>query len=323
MKISKSEIAKLSEKVLSGSATEEEFRVLNEWFHSYTDEEVMISEDIDKENFKTKVLSVVSNQETSSSQIRPTRRWLKYAAVITLFAIAGVVGWWILQSQRIQESGNPIFSSIQKTADPGQKMTFQLPDGSIVKLNSGSSIDYFENEKNQRLVILSGEAFFDVARDEKRPFIIKTSQNICVEVLGTSFNVKSYTNDHAVEVVVKTGLVRVRGKDIEASLDLLPSSKLVVNGPQYHIDELDEMGMEMNIGWTDKKLILHDEELSQITKKLSRWYGVNIELSENFDHEDIKVEGIFNNASLREVLETLSHNYNFKYEINDKDVMIK
>ena len=202
---------------------------------------------------------------------------------------------------------------------PGQKITTSLPDGTIVKLNADSKLTVPETfSTDRREVSLHGEAFFDVARDESRPFIIHT-KDIDVEVLGTSFNVRSYLNEEPSIVAVATGKVGVSGEDKRETLTrgekvvYTPSTGSMIKGL------LDE---EEEFGWKENILLFDRQTLPEVIQKLSRWYGV-----EFLQHEGIQVEkkfsGRYKDPSLRGVLEGLSYVYGFEYEIDGQKVILK
>ena len=132
---------------------------------------------------------------------RPIISYLKYAAVLIIVFFLS----FLTHRYTTTESETPAISYVEKVSPPGKKITTLLPDGTTVKLNSGSKIiipSHFSGKKRE--VVLFGEAFFDVKRDEEKPFVIKTA-DLEVEVLGTSFDVKAYSDGTTQQVAVRSG----------------------------------------------------------------------------------------------------------------------
>src|SRR5690606_24289275 len=111
----------------------------------------------------------------------------------------------------------------------GKRFNLILSDGTMVYLNSGTSIKYpvkFPNKGN-RQVYLSGEAFFEVTENKEKPFIVATDDGMKVKVLGTSFNVKSYPEDGNIETTLIKGKVRNMEQNLSKEVDLSPSEKAI------------------------------------------------------------------------------------------------
>jgi len=202
----------------------------------------------------------------------------------------------------------------------GQKKTVTLPDGSVVKLNSGSKISYPEKfTENQRNIYLSGEAFFDVTPDASKPFIVSMDNNLSVKVLGTSFNILSYPNDNEIMVAVKTGKVSV--KDIKKEI-LLKPAELVKYRPKkasFKRGQIDDE--KLVFGWTEQNLIFKGHKVNDILKILTRWYNVGFILEKRLPNDKLFTAN-YDNPSLEKVLKSLSYAYDFKYEINGNEVRI-
>lgn len=223
----------------------------------------------------------------------------------------------------------------------GSKSKIVLPDGSQVWLNADSRIIY--NEKFQgslREVELSGEAFFDVVRDESRPFIIHTAA-IDLKVLGTAFNVRSYAEEKNTETSLIRGSVEItllKSPD-RNKIILKPNEKLIVtnDGSEYLKDGRSPKAQipVLTLGkikyenkdtvaretlWTKNTLAFNGEMLEEIALKIERWYDVKV----NILDEKLKKEtytGTFIDESMAEVMEAL-HKGNFNYTINKKEVII-
>jgi transmembrane sensor len=246
--------------------------------------------------------------------------WYKVAAVI-VFCISIV--FTLYKSQKNvsdYKSALVEIKIIEKVSLPGQKVTTQLPDGTIVKLNSDSKILVPEKFSDSiREIKLYGEAFFDVARDVSRPFIIKT-KNLRVEVLGTSFNVRSYPEENYSEVAVASGHVAVSDGEREVK-DLVKGEKIAYKEGSKMLKMPNDW--EKDFGWKDNILLFQNKKLTEILEILKRWYGVQFKIENNVLASTEKFSGRYHDPTLKGVLEGISFVYDFSYQINGKIVTIK
>ncbi|WP_258105299.1 FecR family protein [Marinoscillum sp. MHG1-6] len=241
---------------------------------------------------------------------------LRIAAV--LLVVTGI-GFALFQSMNSKTNKDLVMSKVESTS-PGQKKRATLPDGSKVVLNAGSKLmvhEFFVDGKRE--VTLEGEAFFDVVRDESKPFIIKAGA-IEVEVLGTSFGVKSYQDDAGVAVSVASGKVKVSGND---------QHEIIEPGERVNYEKgtgmlmRDTFDQEKAFGWMSNLLVFSGERLPEVFKLLALYYGVDISYDKAEFSNNKGFSGKFNNANLKEVLEGLSYIYGFDYQIKDNAVKIK
>ncbi|MBV6641226.1 MAG: FecR family protein [Cyclobacteriaceae bacterium] len=260
-------------------------------------------------------------EKPKSDHVFSFRSVLRYAAMVIV--TIGIV-FAIYQFQNDQESTHAEVEQkifIEKETAPGQRITFELPDGSIVKLNAGSKLFFPTSfHEGYREVKLIGEAFFDIKRDEERPFRIHTS-NVSVKVLGTSFNVKSYPGEDITEVGVKSGKVSVsasKGKSvILGSNDLLEYVVSTGDLNQARIEDMD-----LIFGWIDQVMVINEQSIHQILRRLEKWYNVEFVLQKKLD-EKKKFTAKYIKPSMEAVLESLAYGFDFNYEINENKIIIK
>jgi transmembrane sensor len=246
--------------------------------------------------------------------------WYKVAAVV-VFCISIV--FTLYKSQRNISDYKPALVEIkiiEKVSLPGQKVTTRLPDGTIVKLNSDSKILVPEKFSDSlREIELYGEAFFDVVRDESKPFIIRT-KDLRIEVLGTSFNVRSYPEENCSVVAVASGEVAVSDGEKELK-NLVKGEKIAYKkGAKMLKVPYD---WEKDFGWKDNILLLQNKNLPEIVEILKRWYGVQFKVESNILASTEKFSGRYHDPTLRAVLEGISFIYDFSYQIDGKIVTIK
>lgn len=240
---------------------------------------------------------------SKKSKTRFLNNWLQIAAVLLVsISIAGV-GWYYSTYAIHTPQQTKVANNIKHTTTYGKKLTITLPDGSIVKLNSGTNIEFPETFKNSsREVFLTGEAFFEVKKDPSRPFIVKTPM-ITTRVLGTSFNIKAYDDENTVEVTLATGKIGVAVQGAQ-EIVLTPSYQLSYNKLTQKITH-QKVDLDPYLGWKDGVLRFDNETLITAIPKLEKWYNVRIKL-QNQAAENCSFTGVFSNASLVQVLEHLS-----------------
>ena len=158
----------------------------------------------------------------------------------------------------------------------GKYTHLTLSDGSTVHINSGTRVVYprvFSG--NHREIYVEGEVCLNVTKNEKLPFVVKTT-SFDVEVLGTTFNVSAYKNDRNNEVVLVNGSVRLSDRN-KNKIELKPDQLAAINNGK--IGAVKKVEAVDYIAWTDGLLILQSEPLSNVFKKLERFYGVTIDVS--------------------------------------------
>lgn len=163
-----------------------------------------------------------------------------------------------------------------------------LPDGSKVTLNTNSTLKYPQKfARKNRTVILDGEAFFDVTKDAKKPFIVKTT-TIQIEVLGTRFNVMSFANDAIVETTLFTGKVKISRKNPNTnktqSVILSPNHKATFYKPDERF-VMDKVDVNTSTAWQKGELVFENEMFDNVIVKLQRWYNVKITLSDDLKNK--------------------------------------
>jgi len=224
----------------------------------------------------------------------------------------------------------------------GSKSKIQLPDGSQVWLNSDSRLIYSETfTGNAREVQLCGEAYFDVAKDPVHPFVIHTN-TIDVRVLGTTLNVRSYSNEKNTEAVLIHGSVEVTlHSDPEKKIILKPNDKLVVPnanlaGAKTAKPDADS-GRTLNLGkahfmsrdssavevlWVKNKLAFDQETLETVALKMGRWFDVQVVITDD-SLKHMEFSGVFEEEALPQVMEALRLTGNFHYSIHRRVVTIR
>jgi ferric-dicitrate binding protein FerR (iron transport regulator) len=179
-----------------------------------------------------------------------------------------------------------------------------LPDGTIVTLNSGSTLSYPSHfDGSLRKVTLQGEAWFEVARNKNKPFII-ASGNVRIRVVGTTFFVNTNTGDDTKEVILSTGMVKVYyDNKPEMSAFLSPGEKAELNANDYVIVKTTNEDVNF-LAWKTKHLIFNNTPLNEVVHLLTKVYHTNITLSGD-PLNDCRITATFDRQSLESILNVL------------------
>jgi len=194
---------------------------------------------------------------------------------------------------------------------------FSLPDGTTGWLNSNSSIKYSGNFSDDRRVSLTGEAFFDVYTDQKRPFIVHTPE-INVQVLGTRFNIASWENEQTVEVVLEEGILIFNDNEMKKSFTMKPNDLVVYNKIRKDFSA-EVVQPQKYISWKEGRLVFRNDALDVIARRLERWYNVEIELKMD-SPEGIRWRATFVDDNLEEVLMLLKRSLHVDYRMVKQDI---
>lgn len=190
----------------------------------------------------------------------------------------------------------------------GERKEIILADGSHVFLNANSRISYKDNFLEQRSIVLTGEAFFKVVRNIKKPFTVTTNSTE-TRVLGTSFNINS-TNTNQTTVSVNTGKVLVRSK-IKLEDSVLLTKNQQVSFLDHTLLKVSYNNSDDLMAWTKNIIVLKSETLENTAKILENWYNVSINIEDEIIKNEI-ISGKFNNETLKNVMESIAILKNLK-----------
>ncbi|SUJ02640.1 fec operon regulator FecR [Sphingobacterium spiritivorum] len=191
-----------------------------------------------------------------------------------------------------------------------------LSDGTNVWLNSSSKLTYPATfDSDQRIVKLSGEAYFDVAKDANRPFRIELNGSV-IEVLGTSFNVNAYTDE------ISTSLVEGKVKIITGQKEtfLSPGNEAIIKGSDVAVTPAD---IQKNTAWQRGEFYFDSDNLEEIINQVARWYDVEIVNAESLTVNTTYKGAISRETKLSEVLNILSLATQRRFEIDGRRVIVK
>jgi len=328
-------------KVLAGTASDAERKEVQAWVrtsasHKFQYEQLrrfwnQPSSDLKlpkHEEQKKKIWSryLAENNESENIPTRfPSRPgWLKVAAIILILSIPA---YFIMnRTEDIVVETKPAPELISKQNPLGQKSQIQLPDGSKVWLNADSKIAYQETFADSvRAVTLEGEAFFEVVHDRGRPFTV-TSGSLSVTVLGTAFNVSGFPEAKEVTVTLVDGAVQVNEVDkVEDNVVLAPGTGLVYSLEKKVYREFSKASdpglFAKATGWRNGILVFNGVGFNEFVREITRWYGVRVKVEGTVpQHWDLMAS--FENELLTNIMDAVSYNKNFRYQLKDKELKI-
>ncbi|WPP49184.1 FecR family protein [Catalinimonas niigatensis] len=244
-------------------------------------------------------------------------QWVRVAAILVICFMSAI----FIESFFHEIQLEPVVVAVEwKTVEnpKGIKSKVTLPDGTMVMLNSASEIRYPKVfSDSQRVVELKGEAFFEVVRNEHKPFIIH-SERITTEVLGTSFNIKAYHFGEDQHIAVVSGRVKV--SNTEGDTEILNPNEMGLIGSDNLIDKTS-FDLKHITGWKDGIISFKRASFTDIQEQLSIWYDVDFEIEEGFKMENVYT-GEFHNETLENVMEGIAYSSGFTYSISDNKVLI-
>lgn len=332
MNIPKEKIHKIVFKWLTQSATEEELKLLKQW-GSENEDNLRFIENLQKIWKEETPEPILVNSEAKANEIwekgmqsqekkRFGKSLLKYAAVFLILLTGSLALFFVKYSEKdpIKNNLAEMPSYIFKENSAGQKTKIFLPDGSYAYLNSSSNMKYLAGfDSLERRIFIEGEAFFEVAKDPTKPFIV-VSNGIETVALGTSFNVNAF-DENQVKISLVEGSVKIYPTDNESMSSILsPGNELIVN-PETQTFLEQAFDLEEAIGWKEGKLVFNHASLNEVVEKLERWYGVDIQVKGKIPTKWI-VTTVYENQSLKNILTDLQYSKKFAYEIDKSNVTI-
>ncbi|KEO75492.1 FecR family protein [Anditalea andensis] len=252
-------LEKLIDRYLSGTATATEQQLLEDWLDDLASNVAIRPIDID---VKRKLAKKRLMDQIKAKEPGVLFPYAKVAAALVPLLLLTAILWSYF---------SPTVENITVTTVYGEFQEVWLPDSTKVLLKPNSSLTYPSSFGNERNVQLQGSAFFDVKRDTINPFMV-SSENLLVQVLGTSFEVVSYKNMPEQRITVASGRVSVSHLDIEKAI-LNPSHQLVID-KTTGLSEMSQVSFYKQLN--SQRIILHEASLEQMVALLSTYYPIQI-----------------------------------------------
>ncbi|WP_293301103.1 FecR family protein [Pedobacter sp. UBA4863] len=236
----------------------------------------------------------------------------------------------INNSGMVYDDGSPLskvmpaptnISMLTASTPRGGMYAFTLPDGTKAWLNSQSSLQFPSNFDNEptRKVTLSGEAYFEVAKDDNQPFVVITKMQE-VKVLGTHFNINAYADEDVSITTLLEGRIDVLNLKSRQRKQLAPNQEAIVSNASLLIKKAPSA--ENAIDWKNGDFILKEEKLENIMRKLSRWYDVEIVYS-NKPQKPVILGGLLSRQkTLLAALRFIETTEKVRFEVEDRKVIV-
>jgi len=322
--ISKEKIKELSEKWMKGTLSEEERALFESWYNEQSPNSIEWPGNETEEELRSRIYDRINAEMCAGVSARTVHmiKWWRVAAAVVV--IAGSVFIWRATRHRSEQPAVAmVHPATHQTAEKPTDFIrhFTLPDGTHVVLQTGSRLDYPKQfTGNAREVSLSGEAYFDVAEDGSKPFVIHTGR-IRTTVLGTAFNIRALPNDKEVVVSVTTGKVKV--EDNQKLLAVLTSNQQVKYQPVSLAVSRDSVNAASLVtDWTKREMAFDGQSFEEVAEMLGKRYGVDIRFKkDNLKKCTIKV--FFDGTeTLERVLNRLCTISNTSYSLVDEKTVV-
>lgn len=241
----------------------------------------------------------------------PRRAFAWRVAAVIVAGLAGLAGWLVLRDN---------ISYDELAVQQGMEV-IELADGSVVTLNAGSVLKYdVEAHADERRVMLTGEAFFEIARDPDRPFIIDAGAAV-VQVLGTSFNVRAYEDNALVEVTVSTGLVSMAAKHKTARQIILNPGNAGIYDKSANKLELISHADPNATAWKTRDILFDETPLGEVLKVISHVYQTELRLADA-SLADCLITVSFHDQELGAVLSVITNTLDLQMERQDGVIVL-
>ncbi|MEX0770483.1 MAG: FecR domain-containing protein [Balneolaceae bacterium] len=303
-----------------GNSSDEKFDVQKDWealrYRILEDEEEQRVRKKQKRGYEQKFSNARGKRKTLSEDSTYNRRsgFLKAFSIAAVFLIAALAGVLTLNNYQTvnQGEGEKIFRQVN--LDKGQRANMVLSDGTNISFNADTRVELPETfDRDKREVFLhEGEAYFEVAADPDRPFLIH-SRGAVIRVLGTSFSVRSYPEDKTLQVAVKEGTVTLAPVHDESNKLTLTTRQLGLYSladQRLSTEEIEDM--DLFLSWTEGVLKFKDTPLTEVARQLERRYNVEIEFGSP-ELKKLRLTAEFKSRSMNNVLNVLSASLGISY----------
>nr|WP_295866357.1 FecR domain-containing protein [uncultured Chitinophaga sp.] len=307
---------KLLRHYLWGKTNEAQNRLVDDWYHSVDDTRpIGLWDEEGKRNAIKGGIHLQILEQINRKKVVPMRSRLVAAACMVSLLIGAY--WFFL----VNHNRHPV-TCFTITAPAGEIRQLLLPDSSKVWLKSGTTLQYSSQYGKQyrHLELVTGEAFFEVQKDDARPFVVKAGR-LETKVLGTAFNVQAYRNRPSVQVWVQQGRVQV--SDNTGVLTELSKEKRLqwnINDGHFRVDSLH---WKQVLAWREGILLLDSATFAELADELQEIYGVTLLTSDvNIRDQHYDVKFFIRKTSVNDIIATLAEVHGIRYKIQGKTIIL-
>ena len=330
MKTEFSEIENRLPGYFPGDISDEDRIAVDNWRNELPENELIFQENLkaweaipllhEMEKFNSFDALKKVNQRIGKKELRLVTIIQRIAAVL-LIPLIGYTGFVLNENKKLKQTNVAIqYQTI--SSRQGMVTQFDLADGTKVWLNSGSSLQFPSGfTAKKRTVRLIGEAYFEVTKNEHQPFQVQTN-DVNIEVLGTSFNVVSYKNESRSEVVLVEGKVKLlstNSNDEDVIETMIPGQRSIYSQESKQIKN-ENVSVEKYIAWKNGDLIFQDDNMEEVVRRLSRWFNVEIVINDP-EIKSYVYKAAFRNENLTQVLNLLKISAPIDYSVEGNKLL--
>ena len=292
-------------------------QILEQLYYTlFVGDRMAVMDAVDTEASLTKFKSLVREKEKKAKRRSISVRWGRYASATAAFlaglVFAGGIAWGLLSNK---------LSDYTVMTTGGQRAQTVLPDGSKVWLNASTKLIYRNSFwSTDRQIDLSGEAYFEVARDKHAPFIVNT-KHIKTCVLGTKFNVMAYSMDSLVITTLLEGSVRLTSAHLSEKITLHPNEQFTYNR-NTKVSSLQKVDARQFVSWTSGYYYFPGQSLEVILDRLSHVYGVKFTVLSEDLYKKTFTGTFYRGQSIKDIMEIVNLSIPIKYKIDDRHITV-
>lgn len=280
------------------------------------------AEEVNISNLLGIIHGVINKNESRKKQAHLKCIYKWYSAVAAILLLPVIIAGYIW-FDTVNKSKNVVLVAEEESvtlttihAPLGSRISFTLPDSTVGWLSGGSYLTYGIPFANNRNVNISGEVWFDVNKNEQYPFKVYSGTSL-IEVTGTKFNLSAYPEEDYVEVILEEGGVIFSQQGLVSQVEMKPNERLLLkNG---NIDISSDVDVSKYTGWKEGKLIFRSDSMSEVAKRIERWYNVKVVLVDK-ELDDYVIRGTFQDDSLEEVFHFLSMLVPLEYQVINQSI---
>lgn len=294
------------------AASPENEKVLEQvYFIMQTADRLQVMDSVDPEMALVRFKERLRKQNKKAAFRRTWQLWQKVAAMLFIPVLV-VSAYFFMQTAEEREQ------MVEMHTNPGVVSVFDLPDGTKVWLNAGSSLKFPESFRPEyRQVELTGQGYFEVVKKSEQPFLVKVNPAYSVEVLGTSFNVSAYKDDDMIETTLVDGSVQLNIKRADGRVVrqlLKPGEKAEFRKTNNKLS-IATVDTDNDIAWRNGGIVFRNHSMAQVLKTLARFYNVKFDVKDKEVLNAI-ITARFEDEPLPQVMEYIRLASDIKYKIN-------
>ena len=322
----KHEIWEVIVSVLDGNPSPDDEIIFNEWIkvpenkniYNYLSRLRYAGNTDHIESAKERVFRKVQ-EKIQNYRFKHNLRLWQYIAAASFLILISISSLWYYSNQ------SRLIANVETRTPFGVRSRITLSDGTTVYLNSGSSLSYpVRFTQGKRKVVLKGEAYFEVTKDPKHPFVVN-ADNLDIRVLGTHFDVKAYADDNKVVTTLLEGAVDITGipgADQQKNYVLAPNQQAVYikDTKSMNVHKVEDASLYAI--WKDGQLYFDNERFADITKKLERAFNMKIRISSDKLKNELFSGQFDSNENIYKILYIMKRHRDFTYKIDQDTIDI-